>query len=104
METYESLFIFGSLLSGLATFVILIATIILLVKRRNLATIIIFIGWFSHSLVFLFGFMANIFAARLGSEELLFTNALMTILNGVTVLIFAIGLLLLFIQTKKTEI
>ncbi|MBT8264961.1 MAG: hypothetical protein KJO41_03610 [Bacteroidia bacterium] len=103
MDTYNSLFAFGSILSGLANLVILVATVILLFKRRNLATIIIFIGWFSHSLVFLFGFIANIFAARIGSEELVFTNALMTILNGITVLIFSIGLLIFFIQIKKQK-
>jgi len=93
----EILFYIGQIISGLTTFLILIATIILFVKKRTLATWIILIGYSLVVLTYISGLVVNIYAGSKSVETLLVAQGISNIIQSLSYLIFAIGLIILVI-------
>ncbi|QNK78633.1 hypothetical protein [Winogradskyella undariae] len=93
----EILFYIGQVISGLATFIILIAAIILFIKKKTIATWIILIGYLLVVLTYISGLLISIYAGRKSVETLLIAQGVSNITQSLSYLIFATGLIILVI-------
>lgn len=93
----EILFYIGQIISGLATFIILIATIILFIKKRTLATWVILIGYILVVITYIASLLISVFAGRESMDTILIVQGASSIAQSLSYLIFAIGLILLAI-------
>ncbi len=107
-SSFYAMYGIGYAISALAQLVILTACIILLIKRRNLGSILLFLGCLGYGLVSIFGFVSNIVAARSGPEDLIKIQQLSFIAGSLSYLIFGIGLILVVLsylrQTKPVTV
>ncbi|MBT8272456.1 MAG: hypothetical protein KJO77_01530 [Bacteroidia bacterium] len=103
MDQYTALFTIGSVLSFVGTFLFFIAALILFIRKRTPATILVFVGSLLLLLLFGFGILAPILAARRGSEDLLWVNGFITVARGFSYLTLSIGILILVMDIKKAD-
>ena len=94
-DSTEFLFTIGPIISGFTTLIVLAASIILFVKKRTSATTVILIGNLLICLTFISSIIINVFAAKEGIESLLLAQAISSIVQSISYLIFAIGLIML---------
>ena len=102
MNNYEYVYTASYIIHNLATLLIVIASIILVTKKRTLSTILILIG---SVLIFILG-IGTIFigalAGQYDTDMFLKLNAISNIASGLAYLMFCLGLLLfVFIDFKK---
>ena len=101
IDTLQLQFAFAGILNGLVHLIILIASIILIIKKRSAATIILFIGSILTSLGFIGGFVYNAIAARNGTDALLNAQVLLNFFSVFSFFIFGTGFLLLVLNNFK---
>lgn len=97
----------AGIINGLVQIIILIASIVLLVKKRSTATLLICIGSMLSSISLGGGVIYNAIAARKGTEAILDAQVNLNFFNAFSFLIFGIGLLMLAIthfKKNSTEI
>ncbi len=106
MENNDSLyFAVGGLFYGLMQLIVLIACIILVLKQRNTATILMLIGQIL-SIVFSLGrYLWNFLAAQNGVDSVLQAQKIMSMIGPLPYGLFAIGLILFAMnQVKKKRL
>lgn len=104
MENIDDLqlqFAIAGIINGLVHLIILMASIIMLVKKRTIGTILLLLGSLLSSIGFTGGFIFNAIAAKKGTEALLDAQVTLTFFNAFSFLIFGIGVLLLAINSFK---
>jgi len=95
MENFELQFMITNIINGLMQLIVLIAAIIMLIKKRNTATVLLCIGSALTTLGIVGGIIYNAMAARDGTEGILRAQIHLNYFNTFAYIIFAIGLLLL---------
>ncbi|WP_179354641.1 hypothetical protein [Winogradskyella vidalii] len=93
----QFLFYIGQFISGLSTFIVFIATIILFIKKRTFATWLILIGYFLVVLTYTSSLFINVIASRGSFEDVLMVQGVSNIIQALSYFIFAVGLILLAI-------
>ncbi|PIA82143.1 hypothetical protein BFR04_12650 [Gaetbulibacter sp. 4G1] len=101
IDTLQLQFAIAGIINGLVHLTILIATIIMLAKKRSIATFLLLVGSILNSIGFAGGFIYNAIAAKNGTEALLSAQVTLTFFNAFSYFIFGIGLLLLSINVFK---
>ena len=101
IDTLQLQYALASVLNGLVHLVILIASIILIVKKRSVATILLFIGSILTSLGFIGGFVYNTIAVQNGTDVLLKAQVVLNFFSVFSFFIFGIGFLLLVLKNFK---
>ena len=91
----EILFTIGPIISSFSTLIVLVASIILFIKQRTLATWLILIGNILVCITYIGSLIINIFAGRENIDTLLLTQGISSIAQSISYLIFAIGLIVL---------
>ncbi|MDC6363078.1 MULTISPECIES: hypothetical protein [Flavobacteriaceae] len=106
MENNDSLyFAVGGLFYGLIQLIVLIACIILVLKQRNTATILMLTGQILSIVFSLGGYLWNFLAAKNGVDSLLQANKIMSVVGPLPYGLFAIGLILFAMnQVKKKRL
>ncbi|MBU2920403.1 hypothetical protein KO504_03550 [Winogradskyella psychrotolerans] len=94
----EILFYTGQIISALSTFIILIASIILFIKKRTLATWLILIGSVLVILTSVTSLVIRVFASAESVGTLLLTQGISIIIQNVSYLIFSVGLIILVVS------
>jgi len=87
-----------AIINGLVQLIVLIATIIMLIKKRNSATVLLCIGSILNILGFVGGIIYNAMAAQYGTDAILQAQINLNYFNAFAYVIFGIGLLLLAIS------
>ena len=104
MKDFEILYLTGGVISTIFQLVIIVATGMLLFKKRSLASGLMFVGSLFSILFYGFSFLGTTLMARQGAESLVKFNGIFSIVNQIPHILFAIGLLLFVIQyLKKNE-
>ncbi|PRX54477.1 hypothetical protein [Flagellimonas meridianipacifica] len=101
MKDYEILYLTGGVISTILQLVVIVATGILLFKKRSLAAGLMFIGSLLTVLFYGFSLFGSTLVARQGAEDLVKFNAIFSIVNQIPHMLFAIGLLLFIIGYVK---
>ena len=101
LETLELQFAIASILNGMVHLIIFISSIILIIKKRSAATVLLFIGSILTSLNFIGGFIYNAIAARNGTEAILNAQVLLNFFSVFSFFLFGIGFLLLVLNNFK---
>ncbi|MFD2098348.1 hypothetical protein [Flagellimonas iocasae] len=101
MENYEAYFMIGGGLNALGKLIVVLACGILLLKQRNLGTVLMFSGSVLSIILGLGFLLLSTFSAQEGPESVLNTNALGSILTPLPYILFAIGLLLFAAKQVK---
>lgn len=101
MDALEWKFAIAGIINGLVHVIIVLATIIIAVKKRSIASIILLVGSLLMSFGFAGGFIYNAIAARNGTEALLNAQVTLTFFNAFAFFVFGLGLLLLSINSLK---
>ncbi|MGX1929157.1 hypothetical protein [Flagellimonas sp. 2504JD4-2] len=96
-------YIIGSLLYGITNLLIIITCIVLVVKHKNIGTILMLIGSISILLFSIFNIVWTQVAARDGSESLVQATKLLSIIGPLPNTLFAIGLLLFAVRYVKKQ-
>ena len=94
----EILFYTGQIISALSTFIVLIASIILFLKKRTLATWLILIGSVLVILTSVASLVIRVFASAESVDTLLLTQGISIIIQNVSYLIFSVGLIILVVS------
>ncbi|MEH1008129.1 hypothetical protein VDP25_10315 [Winogradskyella sp. ECml5-4] len=94
----EILFYTGQIISALSTFIVLIASIILFIKKRTLATWLILIGSVLVILTSAASLVIRVFASAESVDTLLLTQGISIIIQNVSYLIFSVGLIILVVS------
>ena len=97
LSSTEMLFTIGSIISVFSTLIILMASIILFIKKKTLATWIILIGTISVFITYIGNIILNVFASRGSMDTLLLLQGVSNIVQSLSYLIFAVGLIILAI-------
>ncbi len=102
MENHEVLYLTGGLINCIFQLVLIVACAILLSKKRNLATVLMFLGSLLSLLAFGLSFFGNtIIAQQGGAEGLVQFSAIVSIVGQIPHILFAIGFLLFILQKVK---
>ncbi|WP_179377252.1 hypothetical protein [Winogradskyella wichelsiae] len=97
LSSTEMLFTIGSIISVFSTLIILMASIILFIKKKTLATWIILIGTILVFITYIGNIILNVFAGRGSMDTLLLLQGVSNIVQSLSYLIFTIGLTILAI-------
>ncbi|APY09826.1 hypothetical protein BWZ22_00555 [Seonamhaeicola sp. S2-3] len=106
MENLDSIqyqFLMTGIISGIVHVIIFIASIILIYKKRTIATAILLTGSVLSLISYFGSFALNIWAARISSKLMIKTQITMSFFQGFSFLIFGVGLLLLAINNFKKQ-
>ncbi|WP_298999132.1 hypothetical protein ACOKFD_04665 [Flagellimonas sp. S174] len=103
MKDYEILYLTSGVISTIFQLVIIVATGILLFKKRSVATGLMFVGSLLSVAFYGFSLFGSTLVARQGAEDLVKFNAIFSIVNQIPHILFAVGLLLFIIQYTKKE-
>ncbi|MBF8151392.1 hypothetical protein ITJ86_15910 [Winogradskyella sp. F6397] len=98
----EILFYIGQIISAVSIVIVLIATIILFIKKRSLATWLILIGYVLVVITYVAKLFVSVFAGREGMDTLLLTQGISSIVQNLSYLIFAVGLIIFAISEFTT--
>ena len=93
----------GSLLYGITNLLVIIACIVLVVKHKNIGTILMLIGSVSILLFSILNIVWTQLAARESSESLLQATRLMSIIGPLPNTLFAVGLILFVVRYLKKQ-
>ncbi len=93
----------ASLMNGVIHLIVLVATIVLIIKKRSMATLLLFIGSLLTSLGFIGGFIYNAIAAKDGAEALLNAQVYLNFFSVFSFFLFGIGFLLLVLNNFKKK-
>ena len=102
IDATEYILIIGQIIGGLATLILLVASIILITKKKTLATLLILIGNILLLITSIASPFANIIAGQESMETIVMTQGILVNVRSVSYVIFAIGLLL-FAVTEFTK-
>ena len=91
----EILFTIGQIISSFSTLILLVASIILFVKKKTLATWFILIGNIMGCITYIGGIFLRVFAGRESMDAFLIAQGISTIVESMAYLVFATGLILL---------
>ncbi|NRD21119.1 hypothetical protein HNV08_13760 [Winogradskyella eckloniae] len=91
-DSTELLFYIGPIIGSISAVLILVASIVLFVKKRTLATSIILVGNLLSCLSFIGGILLNAILSNKPMETMLLIQATTSIVQSISYLIFAIGL------------
>ncbi|WP_179339127.1 hypothetical protein [Winogradskyella ludwigii] len=94
----EILFTVGQIISSFSTLILLIASIILFVKKKTLATWLILIGNSMGCITYIGSIFLSFFAGKESMDTFLIAQGISTIVQSMFYLIFAIGLILLVLS------
>ncbi|NRR92312.1 hypothetical protein HSX10_12110 [Winogradskyella undariae] len=97
LSSTEMLFTIGSIISVFSTLIILMASIILFIKKKTLATWIILIGTILVFVTYIGNIILNVFASRGNMDTLLLLQGVSNIIQSLSYLIFTVGLTILAI-------
>ncbi|MGJ8550671.1 hypothetical protein [Winogradskyella wichelsiae] len=97
LSSTEMLFTIGSIISVFSTLIILMASIILFIKKKTLATWIILIGTILVFITYIGNIILNVFASGGSMDTLLLLQGVSNIVQSLSYLIFTIGLTILAI-------
>ncbi|MBT8272071.1 MAG: hypothetical protein KJO25_08510 [Bacteroidia bacterium] len=102
-EDYSLFYSFNAALNIISVLVLLIAGILLLMKKRSAGSYLVFTGSILYTLTSIGSFVANLIAGRIGEVALVKTHAFASAAVTVAFLIFSIGVLKLVteIRTQK---
>ncbi|MCR9227653.1 MAG: hypothetical protein NXH90_09575 [Flavobacteriaceae bacterium] len=104
MENLQNYYVIGGALNTLGQLIIVIASIILLIKQRNIPVFLILLGS-TLSILFSVGSVFwNMVSAQDGPESLARNAGIVNIVSQLPYLLFAIGLLLYIIMFVKKQI
>jgi len=104
MENFESLdthLIVNGIISFLIQLFVLVACIIIAIKRKSIATKLLLTGAILNVLGFIIRYVLNVTAARNGPEALIHTQLIISYLNNFIYALFGLGLLLFAINDLK---
>lgn len=93
----EILFTIGQIISGLSTLILLIASIILFIKKKTLATWLILIGNILVFITYIGSLFLNILIGSVNMDTMLMAQGFSLIVQNISYSLFAIGLILLAI-------
>ena len=103
MDNYEYLYTLSYVIYNLASLIVVISCIILVTKKRTLATLLMLIG---SVFAFLFG-VSSIFISTIansqGTEAFIKINAISNLVSGFAYIAFCLGLLLFAISHFKKD-
>ena len=91
----EILFVIGQIINSISTFILLIAAIILFVKKKTLGTWLILIGSFLVFITYVGSLLLNIFTVAKRIDMILTVQGISSIVQNLSYSIFAIGLMVL---------
>jgi len=103
MEDYNILFYAGQLLYGLAELGILVGSILLVMKHRNVATLLMLFGSIFSIVFYILNQVIYLFDVLNNMDSLMLFQGGFSIAGGFCFLIFAIGLIMLPLQTNFTR-
>ncbi|MFD1614410.1 hypothetical protein [Gelatiniphilus marinus] len=106
MENVDALqmqFAITGLINGLIHLIILIASILIVVKNKSVAAILLLIGSLLVSMGFAGGFIYNVLAAQKGPEAIVNAQVTLSFFNAFSFLVFGIGLFLLALNYYKKK-
>ncbi|WP_178985761.1 hypothetical protein [Winogradskyella helgolandensis] len=102
----EILFTIGQIIGAFSTLIVFVATIVIFIKKKTIATWLIFSGYLLVVITYIVSLFINVFAGRNGIESLLITQGVLSIVQNLSYSIFAVGLLILglteFSKKNKT--
>jgi len=101
MDALQLKFAVASIINGLVHLIILIASILILLKKRSIASIFLVLGSILSSIGFAGGFIYNAMAAKKSTEALLNAQVTLTFFNAFSFFVFGVGLLLLALNFYK---
>ncbi|MEM9363265.1 MAG: hypothetical protein AAGA43_11545 [Bacteroidota bacterium] len=101
MKDFEVFYLTSGVISTIFQLVAVVATGMLLFKKRSLATGLMFFGSLFSIVFYGFSFLGTTLMARQGAESVVKFNAIFSIINQIPHILFAIGLLLFVIQYLK---
>ncbi|WP_411031024.1 hypothetical protein [Spongiimicrobium sp. 3-5] len=91
----------GSFLHAVGQLLLLVISVILFLKQKSFASILMLLG-ISFSVLFgIGGFVMLTLASKTGPEAILRIQGIFSIINGISHLVFAIGVLLLILTVIK---
>ncbi|MEP3836099.1 MAG: hypothetical protein ABJM36_00530 [Algibacter sp.] len=98
MDNFQIQFAIAAAINGLVQLIVLLASIIMLVKKRCIATVFLFTGSLLNTIGYVGGYLYNIIAAQKGTETLLDAQVTLTFFNAFSFFVFGVGFLLLAIN------
>lgn len=101
MNPNDYLQLIGVILSGISSLGVVIATIILFIKKKTLSTTLLMIGSVLVVLFSIGSFIANRVAGNQSAEMLVKTISWSKLMGGFISLIFVVGLLIFVIKDFK---
>lgn len=93
--------IIASIINGGAHVIVLISSIIFLIKKQSLATILVFIGSLLITIGYFGSFIFNALAAQKSAEAIVETQIALTVFNSVAFFFFGFGIFLLALNFYK---
>ena len=100
MQDLPALHIAAYIISFLGHLVVFVGCILLLLKRRSLAALLMLVGISLSALFSVLGVLMTSLSASESPEAVIKTQGTFSILNTLSYLLFGLGLLLLAIKTK----
>ncbi|MDC6364992.1 MULTISPECIES: hypothetical protein [Flavobacteriaceae] len=101
-NTHTIFYAAGGVLNGIAQLIVLIACIVLVIKQKSGATILMLIAQILGLFFSIGGFAWTGLSAQLGPESVLYASKMTAVLSPIPHILFAIGLLLfVFHKVKK---
>lgn len=91
-------FAIAGIINGLVQLIILVASIVILVKKKSIATVLLFVGTLLNIIGFVGGYIYNAIAAQNGTEAILDAQVTLHFFNAFSLLVFGVGLLLLAVN------
>nr|WP_299344303.1 hypothetical protein [Allomuricauda sp.] len=101
MENFESVYILTGAINGIFKLVVVAGCVLLLMKDRNVGTILMFVGSILSIFFSIGSVLLTSLAASRSAETLVKSNAMINLVGQIPVILFAIGLLLLAIRYSK---
>lgn len=101
MENIETYFVVGGVLNVVGKLIIIAACIILVIKQKNSATILMLVGSVLSAVLSLAGIVWAAASAYKNPEAVLTANGAMSILKELPYILFALGLILYAIKYLK---
>jgi len=103
MQDLPTYHLIAYVLSFLGYLIVLIGCIVLLIKKRSLATVLMFTGMILSVIFTVLGFFMNFIAAKSSPEELVRNQGVFSTMNALAYLLFGIGILLLAINWSRAR-
>lgn len=103
MDTYDLpvLQMVGSAITGLAYLLLLVGTVIVFVKRKDLGSGLLLAGSLASFICYIISYLGIIWASGAGVDTLLKAQGILSVISGLAYLIFAMGMVVLGLQLRK---